>query len=167
MKTCTKCKQNLEDIDFCKDKSNKSGLTSWCKTCRNDHNKGWRANNPDKIKVLNERHTQTRKEYYSKPDIKLKYRKASIKKQFGIEYDVYEFLDEKQGGVCAICKTDEKSVRNKHLCIDHDHSTGKIRGLLCSNCNRGLGLLKDSEEILKSAIQYLLSNYSTQEKEIP
>lgn len=155
MKTCTKCKFSLPHDSFCKDKSNKDGLTSWCKICRNNHNKEWRENNRDKINELNIKNAQKRKEYYSDPDVKLKNRKAFIKKKFGIEYSEYEKLSEEQNNLCAICNNTENSSRNKYLAVDHDHLTGKIRGLLCTNCNRGIGLLKDSIPVLQKAIEYL------------
>ena len=63
----------------------------------------------------------------------------------------YNHLFLKQGGVCAICKKTE----NKRLSIDHDHETGIVRGLLCSNCNLGIGKLFDNVEYLQSAILYL------------
>jgi len=61
-----------------------------------------------------------------------------------------EKLFKEQKGLCAICKTSTKLV------IDHDHKTGKIRGLLCHNCNIGLGNMKDSPDILRAASLYLL-----------
>jgi hypothetical protein len=57
---------------------------------------------------------------------------------------------EDQKNRCAICKKD-----NKKLCIDHDHSTGIVRGALCTTCNSLLGMAKDNIQILKSAIEYL------------
>lgn len=65
---------------------------------------------------------------------------------------------EEQGGTCAICKTFGFKMREDHVTgmnLDHDHKTGKPRGLLCHNCNRGLGLFRDSEELLESARKYL------------
>jgi hypothetical protein len=61
----------------------------------------------------------------------------------------------KQRGVCAICKTEDPGPRSNHFHIDHDHATGKVRGLLCNNCNRGIGLLKDSPSVLLQAHLYL------------
>lgn len=68
-----------------------------------------------------------------------------------------------QGGVCAICNqpethTSSRSRRVKMLAIDHDHKTGHIRGLLCNNCNRAIGLLGDDIETLLNAVEYLRSN---------
>lgn len=119
--------------------------------------KDWRAANPERIKTLNERHKVTRKAYYSDPEIKLKYRRRMIEKSFGIPYSEYEAMYEKQGGKCAICLGEEPCARNDHLAIDHCHESGKVRGLLCSSCNRALGLFKDSIEILESAKRYLFN----------
>lgn len=74
----------------------------------------------------------------------------------------YREMQNKQNNCCAICKKPEtqfkiKSKKIKMLAIDHCHSTGKIRGLLCQNCNIALGGFKDSIETLQSAIKYLMS----------
>lgn len=81
-----------------------------------------------------------------------------IKNLYGILKKEYEDMSEKQGHKCAICKLPEKSMRNgkiKRLAVDHDHVTGKIRGLLCGDCNIALGKLKDSIQSLENAIEYL------------
>jgi hypothetical protein len=66
----------------------------------------------------------------------------------------YNNLFEKQNGKCAICNGESKD-RGRALDVDHDHKTGKIRGLLCVSCNRGLGHFNDSRWALNKAIQYL------------
>ena len=63
-----------------------------------------------------------------------------------------------QNGCCAICKGEEPSDFKGRLSIDHDHSSGKIRGLLCMKCNSGLGMFNDDEDILLNAIKYLKGN---------
>lgn len=73
------------------------------------------------------------------------------KRKLGITKEEYLNLLEKQNGVCAICN----QTCTKSLAVDHDHTTSKIRGLLCNSCNRGLGYLKDSIAILKAATTYL------------
>lgn len=87
----------------------------------------------------------------------------SLKKQYGISIHEYREMLGKQGNVCAICKQEEKSVaptsgKRRRLFVDHCHKTGKIRGILCSNCNAGIGYLKDNPEYLRSAIEYLGGN---------
>lgn len=65
---------------------------------------------------------------------------------------------EAQEGVCAICGKPETKPNAKYLAVDHNHETGVIRGLLCNNCNRALGLLGDNVETLQNAINYLLKH---------
>lgn len=74
-------------------------------------------------------------------------------KQYGLSPEEWRNLFSAQFGLCAICKNPESGVRR--LSVDHDHATRKVRGLLCSNCNFGIGYLKESEETLTSAIAYL------------
>ncbi len=81
------------------------------------------------------------------------------KKKYGITPEQYDELLALQRGVCAICGQPERSkTRNGHvkaLAVDHDHETGEVRGLLCDNCNRGLGHFKDDAERLAAAVAYL------------
>lgn len=80
-------------------------------------------------------------------------RRRDLKRRFDITPDDYDQLLCEQGGVCAICKkTCSTGIR---LAVDHNHTTGKVRGLLCTGCNTGLGKFKDSVELLTSAIAYL------------
>lgn len=81
------------------------------------------------------------------------------KKRYGftLNYEEYLELMLKQKNLCAICKRPEK---NKALAIDHDHKTGKTRGLLCQKCNRGLGCFEDNLLFLKRASAYLASKNS-------
>lgn len=81
--------------------------------------------------------------------------------RFGLTPDQYLEMLEAQGGVCAICSRPERVVdprngRIKALAVDHNHETGDIRGLLCQNCNKGIGNLGDSVETLLSAAAYLM-----------
>lgn len=84
---------------------------------------------------------------------------AYLKRNYGITYRTYRLMLESQQEKCKICEGEGfimNSDRHKmKLVIDHCHKTGKVRGLLCHNCNRALGLLQDSEDNLKAAIAYL------------
>lgn len=75
-------------------------------------------------------------------------------KSYGITMFEYNTIIEKQGFKCAICGIHENDLKNI-LFIDHCHVTGKVRGLLCQNCNTGLGMFKDNKEFLAKAIAYL------------
>lgn len=74
-------------------------------------------------------------------------------KRFGITLADEERMLAQQGGACAICRTAFEKTKAKH--VDHDHQTGRVRGLLCVRCNLGLGFFKDNEQRLLSAIEYL------------
>lgn len=79
-----------------------------------------------------------------------------MKRAYGLGFKEYEEMLFNQNGVCAICSGEPpKNQHKKRLNIDHCHSTGKIRGLLCDACNRAIGLLKDSPDLLNKAISYL------------
>lgn len=90
-----------------------------------------------------------------------KERDRNLRKQYGITLSTYERLLEFQKGRCAICaKKETVSIgggqrRKRKLAVDHCHETGRVRGLLCTNCNKGIGHFKDSTELLENAIRYL------------
>ena len=89
-------------------------------------------------------------------------REYAYKRSYNISIEEYEDLLNKQGGICLICKKKEKQERkythkyNKELDVDHNHKTGKVRGLLCQKCNRGLGCFNDNPKLIKNAYNYLL-----------
>ena len=81
-------------------------------------------------------------------------RKSKLKRAFGLTLEQYDEMLAAQGGVCAICGSDKPAGRGAFI-VDHCHITGRIRGLLCTQCNTGIGHLRDSISILKQAITYL------------
>ena len=84
-------------------------------------------------------------------------RDTELKKQYGITLAQWEAMYVAQGGVCAICKEceDEKSTRYANLAVDHCHTTGNVRGLLCNACNRAIGLLRDDPVRARRLAEYL------------
>lgn len=79
-------------------------------------------------------------------------------RNYGIDADHWETMFSKQNGVCFICETEGFTMKEHHsakLMVDHCHVTGKVRGLLCHNCNRALGLLKDDRKAIQRALDYL------------
>jgi hypothetical protein len=82
-------------------------------------------------------------------------------KSHGLTLDQYHSLAEQQNFSCAICGTipdDNYGGTHDGFHIDHDHVTGRVRGLLCKHCNVGLGMMKDSSEVLNKAADYLSRN---------
>lgn len=83
---------------------------------------------------------------------------AYYKRKYHLTINEYLDIAEAQNFKCAICHKENFPMNNCHtglLVVDHDHVTGKVRGLLCHNCNRALGLLQDNVDYLKNAITYL------------
>ena len=85
---------------------------------------------------------------YDSPEAR---RRAALRYKYGLTPEQYESMRDAQSGRCAIC--DEAPQRT--LAVDHDHVTGKVRGLLCARCNLGIGYFRDDERILSAAITYL------------
>lgn len=152
---CSVCKIEKDINDFSKDKYAPTGYTGNCKKCRANVRYMWAKNNPEKVRLANIKNKEKRDIYYSKEERKLKYRKSFISSKFKIPYSEYERMQEFQQNKCAICKKEETHIEKTYLSVDHCHSTGSIRGLLCSRCNFGLGYFKDNIENLQNAIKYL------------
>ena len=83
-----------------------------------------------------------------------KYRDKHLRQTYQITLDEYNQMFAEQEGCCAICGTHECST-GKSLAVDHDHKTGKVRGLLCANCNTAIGKLNDDEDTILRAADYL------------
>ncbi len=87
-----------------------------------------------------------------------KVRESAWKRRYGITREDYNKMLLEQEGKCSICRTSEIGRGHTYFHVDHNHSTGKVRGLLCDLCNRGLGYFKDSAELLEKAKKYLDEN---------
>lgn len=87
-------------------------------------------------------------------------RDYTLKRNYGITIEDFRAMRQRQGYRCAICGRHEDAIKPKGLRVDHDHATGKVRGLLCHGCNLSLGHFGDSPEILIRASQYLEGEYN-------
>ena len=136
-KTCTRCYQVLPLSAFTvRQSGNRKGHpTSYCKACK------------VKRQSLN---------YSNKTYLRV-VRPYQLKTKYGITVDEYNSLLKKQGYRCAICGSNDgaSAKGSSTFSVDHCHGTGKVRGLLCNTCNRGLGLFKDDPSVLETAIKYL------------
>jgi len=129
------------------------GQVAWNKGnggCKRGHAPSLYVAMPSGIKVCLGCRRENRAKYRAKnkEQIQLKSRLG----RYGISIDEFESLWNRQNGVCAICGISLKEIKYR---IDHDHNTGKVRGLLCISCNTGVGLFKDSPVILTGAVRYL------------
>jgi hypothetical protein len=132
LKTCTKCKEGKPFTAFSKSKKTRDGHAYYCKVCKAQYAKDWFERNGG-------------------------VRSHNLKQAYGITQADYESMLEEQGGCCAICGT-KNTGHTAHFAVDHDHATGKVRGLLCSLCNTGLGGFRDDPKRLEAAINYILTN---------
>ena len=123
-----------------------------CKVCQKRYFQEYCKNNQDKRK-------EGSRKYHK--EHKLQARSRELKRLFGITLKQYDEMLETQGGVCAICGEPEKGKHQngkiRRLSVDHNHQTGKVRGLLCVGCNVRLGVL-DNKSFVKKAMKYLGEN---------
>jgi hypothetical protein len=181
-KKCKLCKKRKPINNFPLNKRFRHGFSSICILCSKtikeetnkkkiDYLKNWYLQNKEKILLRNKKRYELKKEEIrikgkeyrlkNKEKVAKQKRNGKLKYCYGITLDQYNQMLEAQKGVCAICgllETRKSSNGSYTLSVDHDHKTGKIRGLLCHRCNNCLGTLKDDVYILQSAINYLNGN---------
>jgi nitrate/TMAO reductase-like tetraheme cytochrome c subunit len=146
-KICSNCKENKPFSEFYKDRKKASGIRAKCKVCcaydtmnwrvknrsrYNNYAAAWRAKNPERQHA------------------------TDIKRHYGLSIDQYNEMLIAQSNKCKICsKLHDVNTKRGRLYVDHDHDTGKIRGLLCGACNSGIGYLNHDIDLLYMAINYL------------
>ena len=128
-KKCSKCGTVKPTTEFYLRNSRSTGLVSACKVCTENYRKANRNTTKDT--------------------------NAYLIRTYNIDLKDYERILDNQGGVCAICSTSVPGGNNKRLSVDHCHTTGKVRGLLCRLCNAGIGKLKDDPALTRKATEYL------------
>ena len=131
---CYKCNVLKPESAFFLDSTQARGREYQCKDCKRAYNREYRRKNPERMK--------------------LKDFKSDLKKRYGISYEEYMRMYEAQEGNCACCGIHESKFK-RQLNVDHNHTTGEIRGLLCNRCNPGIGYFEESVERLEMAIAYL------------
>ena len=117
----------------------------------------WRAKNKDAVAAYQKEYSAA---YRSRSDVQEGSWTRNLKKNYNLTPKEFNDMWADQDGKCSICKV-EMAPRGRlkdSATVDHNHDTGKVRGILCRCCNNGIGALKDSPEILSAAIDYLLDN---------
>ena len=109
----------------------------------------WIKNNPERKKEMDIEYKKNNKQKVSYLNWK-----GGLKRNFNISDIEYNIMFNKQNGSCKICNTHQSNLKFR-LCVDHNHKTGQVRGLLCSKCNSALGLLQDSSQLLRVAANYI------------
>lgn len=140
MKTCKTCKKEKLFDKFFKDKALSDGHANICKECKQHKTYLWREKNKDKY---NE-YMRERNKFYYKDYRLLRYGKTN---------EWFQLTLIEQGHTCAICKKPNSSTK-RSLAVDHNHLTGKVRGIVCYNCNRALHAF-DNIDLYNSIMLYL------------
>lgn len=145
MKHCTKCGilQVANERMFYRDSSKSDGLHSWCKVCVKKDRKRWRGLNPGIVRANAKRNWAKMGRTYD------------LRKHYGIDESQYNAILNAQGGVCAICGAPPKDNKKRRLAVDHNHATGKNRGLLCAPCNHAVERLENDPDWGTKALNYL------------
>lgn len=157
MKKCCTCKVYKDESCFYKQTVRKDGLDPRCKLCtylkKKESNQKLKETNPleyaGRWRKYRKTYKENNPETYRRSQLK-----QALKKKFGITIPEYENMLKTQNYCCAICGIHEDDHRTR-LVVDHCHKTGKVRELLCSNCNTGIGLLKEDIRNLEKSITYL------------
>lgn len=148
MKRCSSCRVSKESSEFHRQKSQRDGLHSRCKSCVTIRNiERW------KDPVYKTKELARRASAKGKSNL----RRQRLKRNYGITVEEYDQMLADQGGGCAICG-DTGTTMN--LAVDHCHTTGKVRGILCVNHNVGIGCFQDDPDILRATIDYLTKTRS-------
>jgi hypothetical protein len=169
-KICATCKIKKVLSEFNKNKKAKDGLNSSCRNCQKLYQIKWNDLNREKVKIYSKKYrNENKKEWLKrnkdwreshKEHLKNYRHEQDLVYNYNITREQYNQMLESQNGVCAICGKEETIVDKRInriilLAVDHDHQTGKVRGLLCSHCNKALGGFKDNTGLLNKAINYL------------
>lgn len=134
MKKCTTCQQEKPLDEFYNNSRNKTdGKAAMCKACDKAKHKRWKQNNPEKAKKSMEN--------------------RRLKHMYNVDLDWWDAKLKAQNNKCAICGIDQKET--SRFVVDHDHTTGEVRDLLCNKCNTAIGAVKEDTNILKKSLQYL------------
>ncbi|MDQ1374746.1 MAG: hypothetical protein QOJ09_2084 [Actinomycetota bacterium] len=161
MKRCTKCGVEQALDQFYRAKGTRDGLRGDCRTCfqkraaalyraspeaAKERTRRWQRENPERYAANQRKHKESGRK-------KLADRRSHLKRKYGMTLGDYDRLLEQQGGGCAICGRPPREDMSLH--VDHDHETGRVRGLLCFPCNNTLGDFEDDPTRLYAAADYL------------
>lgn len=162
MKHCKKCGIDKPETEFRVARINgKDYVRGECRECERAVTRAAYAADPEKAAAASRKwarehkkqHTATKKKWrLNNPD---KHKCYVLRRTYGISLAEYNALLLAQGGVCGICKLATVGNCGRRLYVDHDHETGKVRGILCGKCNSILGFAADVPGVLEAAVDWL------------
>lgn len=128
MKRCSRCKLTKPVVEFSRDCKRGDGFSYVCKSCKAIEKKEFAKTDRGRISLKNQ----------------------TLKYTYGISLSDWNKMYDSQNGLCKICKKRQATE------TDHDHNTGKVRGILCKTCNVGIGFFQDDAAMLRAALDYLM-----------
>lgn len=144
---CQRCKQSKPITFFRKNKRSPTGINQNCRKCCTEYGKEWREDKRDASRII------AKAAYWRNPEAgRRRARIGNFRKKYGLTVAEVDGMLIAQNNNCAIC---ERSLLGKKANVDHDHSTGKIREILCTRCNLGIGYFEESSDIFFKCIEYL------------
>jgi post-segregation antitoxin (ccd killing protein) len=161
MRPCRVCGVSKPLTDFYRTAGGRDGHRTECKACNLAERAGRYRENPEPARERTkrwqrenpERYRAKQREYVESGRKAIADRRSYLKRRFGLTIADYDEMLARQGGGCAICRTSPPERGSLH--VDHDHSTGDVRGLLCVACNNALGAFRDSPDVLATAAEYV------------
>lgn len=153
---CASCSETKSINEFYihrrKDRGNREQVRPYCKKCLAAKNAEYKQRNHEQVAEYYRSYRQTNKGRWTRSP---EDRRAENLRKYNITIEDYDMLEAQQSNLCAICR--KPSTNRRRLHVDHCHTTGKVRGLLCFRCNTALGGFSDDVALLESAIKYLKS----------
>lgn len=149
MKTCTRCGETKPIDDYWNQRARPDGKAPWCKACQ----AAWKAEYRQKNREAELAKDRERSRRWRARNDKSEQTRRLL---YGMSPGQYDQMLADQGGVCAICgKAPTGTGSRSKLRVDHCHTSGRVRGLLCNSCNLAVGNFRDDPEIMRKAIEYL------------
>lgn len=151
VKQCRKCGETKPMLSFYAHRSTRDGRANYCMECQKAASRAWTKANAEHVRKRNAAADKTQKR---------RLHRRWWLRLYNLTEEQYDQMLAAQGGVCAICKNPETALDSRtgeprRLAVDHCHTSGRVRGLLCMTCNRMLGASKDDPAVLKAAAAYL------------
>lgn len=160
MKTCTKCLKTMPESAFRGYSDPTRPLRARCRVCLLDNHR--KKSQPDWTPEQWDIYWEKRRSKRNRDEEKRYWRNSHLQKHYGITVEDQDRLVAEQDGRCAICR---RVLAKDHICIDHDHESGVVRGALCHSCNLSIGRMDEDVDRLTAAADYLWEHRWPQDRD--
>lgn len=145
MKTCKRCSTSKPESEFQRNAGARDGLQAYCRPCATEARRDWARRNPDRVTRITPEENRRRSRY-----------NHMLKRGIRVTWEQFVELDAVTA--CQVCGSEDPGLKRPP--IDHDHATGEVRGVLCNQCNRGVGMFRDDPWLLRRMADYLEAGLS-------